>query len=216
MHTQSLLHQVLQMPHIYLFMRELEDALAKEQEARAKYYELMDAHKRVEFINGEITAPALHSEKHNVVSQQLGRLITKYLQRHQVGKLFVEDAHVFLTRNTYIPDICFFSNEKTKYFTPTQNKFPAPDLVVEVITRFSERIDKMIKFADYEAHQIPEYWIIDPERGFVEQYRYERTEYEMIMKTNHGKIKSFVLPDFEISIESIFDSELNHKMLEKL
>lgn len=215
MHTQSLLHQVLQMPHIYLFMRELEDSLAKEQEARAKYYELIDAQKRVEFINGEITAPALYPEKHNVVNQLLGKLIAKYLQKNPMGTLFVENAHVFLTRNTYIPDICFFSNEKSKYFIPTQNKYPAPDLVIEVITRFSERIDKMIKFFDYEAHKIPEYWIIDPERGFVEQYHYEKNEYSLILKTNHGKVRSFVLPDFEIPIESIFDSTLNQSILDK-
>lgn len=213
MHTQTLLHQVLQMPHIYLFMRDLEDALAKEQEARTQYYEMIDAQKHVEFINGEITSSSLLSDKHQIVNQQLGRLFEKYLATHQVGTLFVENAHVFLTRNTYIPDICFFSNEKTKYFTPKQNKYPAPDLVVEVLSRFSERIDKMIKFADYEAHHIPEYWIVDPERGFVEQYHFEKDKYEMILKTKHGILKSFALKDFEVNIEAIFDSELNKQAL---
>lgn len=216
MHTQTLLHQVLQMPHIYLFMRELEDSLAREQEARAKYYDMIDSHKRAEFINGEITAPALHSEKHNAVNEQLGKLLRKHLANRKIGTLFVEDAHVFLTRNTYVPDICFFSEETTKHFTPKQNKFPAPNLVVEVISRFSERIDKTIKFADYEAHKIAEYWIIDPERGFVEQYRYEKDEYEMVLKTNHGTLKSFVLKDFEVPIESIFDSELNQRTLAEM
>lgn len=216
MHTQTLLHQVLQMPHIYLFMREMEDALAKEQEARTKYYEMMDAHKRAEFINGEITAPALHSDRHSIVNQQLGKLLRKYLSNRQVGTLFVEDAHVFLTRNTYVPDICFFSAEKTKHFTPKQNRFPAPDLVIEVISRFSERIDKTLKFADYEAHHITEYWIVDPERGFVEQYYFEKEEYEMILKTNHGTLTSFVLKDFSVPIEAIFDSVLNQKVLETI
>jgi len=213
MHTQTLLHQVLQMPHIYLFMRELEDSLAREQEARAKYYEMIDTHKRAEFINGEITAPALHSDKHNIVNLQLGKLLKKHLTKHEVGALFVEDAHVFLSRNTYVPDICFFSAEKTRHFTPKQNKFPAPDLVVEVISRFSERIDKTVKFADYEAHHISEYWIIDPERGFVEQYCFGKDEYEMILKTNHGTLKSFAIKGFEVPIEAIFDGELNQRTL---
>lgn len=213
MHTQSLLHQVLQMPQVYLFMRELEEALAREQEARARYYELMDAHKRVEFINGEITTTILDSDKHNMISQRIAKVLQKYLETNQFGTLFVADAHVFLTRNTYIPDICFFSKEKTKYFTPKQTKYPAPDLVIEIISRFSERIDKMIKFVDYEAHQIPEYWIVDPERGFVEQYHYDKTEYEMILKTNHGTLRSFAIKGFEVSIEAIFDSELTKKTL---
>lgn len=215
MHTQTLLHQVLQMPHIYLFMRELEESLAKEQEARAKYYELMDAHKRVEFINGEITTPFLDSEKHNLVIQQLAKLLQNFLDKNPVGTLFVSNAHVFLTRNTYIPDICFFSAEKAKHFTPKQEKFPAPDLVIEVLSRFSERIDKMIKFADYEAHRIPEYWIVDADRGSVEQYHFDKYEYEMILKTNHGLLKSFAIKGFEVPIEAIFDSELNKKTLEK-
>ena len=45
---------------------------------------------------------------------------------------------VTLTRNDYEPDISFFGSEKAKGFTPSQSKFPAPDLIVEVLSDSTE------------------------------------------------------------------------------
>ena len=54
----------------------------------------------------------------------------------------------------------FFKNEKAKKFTTAQIIFPSPDLIIEVISKSTEKNDRGTKFEDYEAHAIEEYWII--------------------------------------------------------
>ncbi len=46
-----------------------------------------------------------------------------------------------------------------------QSKFPAPDLIVEVLSESTEANDRGIKFEDYAAHGVVEYWIVDPMAG---------------------------------------------------
>ena len=68
---------------------------------------------------------------------------------------------ITLTRNDYEPDICFFRKDKSDNFTEDQVLFPAPDLVIEVLSDSTEKRDRGVKFKDYQAHKIEEYWIID-------------------------------------------------------
>ncbi len=63
------------------------------------------------------------------------------------------------------PDICYFMAEKASQFSEDQVLFPAPDLVVAVLSESTKSNDRGIKFKDYEAHGIVEYWLVDPRKG---------------------------------------------------
>ncbi|GAB2598351.1 Uma2 family endonuclease [Spirosoma areae] len=41
-------------------------------------------------------------------------------------------------------------------------KLPAPDLVIEVLSKSTARRDRGVKFTDYAANGIAEYWIVNP------------------------------------------------------
>ena len=73
-----------------------------------------------------------------------------------------------------------------------------------------------MKFKDYRAHQIEEYWIIDPIHEIIEQYYLEDGKYELMLKSSEGNIKSFVMTDFQIPIKAVFDETLNIEILKKM
>lgn len=50
-------------------------------------------------------------------------------------------------------------------------RFPAPDLVVEVLSASTVAIDCSVAFEDSAAHGVGEYWLLDPDTKTVEQYR---------------------------------------------
>ncbi len=110
----------------------------------------------------------------------------------------------------------FFEKAKSDSFDLKQMQFPAPDFIVEVISPSTEHNDRVIKFEDYAAHGIKEYWIIDPGKKTIEQYILDKNRYELFLKSDNGLIKSKVIPGFEILIESVFNEEENLKALKKI
>lgn len=88
-------------------------------------------------------------------------------------------------------------------------KFPAPNWLVEVLSESTKANDRGVKFKDYEAHGIFEYWIIDPEKEVVEQYLLQVGAYKLLLKTGQGTISSQVLSGFDIPVRAIFDRAIN-------
>jgi len=88
-------------------------------------------------------------------------------------------------------------------------KYPAPDLAVEVLSDSTAEKERGLKFRDYAASGVAEYWIIDPERKMVEQYILYDEEYQLRIKSDSGEIHSVAVPGFTIPIRAIFDEQLN-------
>jgi Uma2 family endonuclease len=86
-------------------------------------------------------------------------------------------------------------------------QFPSPDLVVEVLSESTERHDRETKFQDYAAHGVSEYWIVDPENETVEQYMHQDGEYELLLKSQDGHIKSVAVDGLSIPVRAIFDKK---------
>ena len=70
--------------------------------------------------------------------------------------------------------------------------------------------------ADYAAHQVQEYWIVDAEDCFVEQYILKNGQYELYQKLHEGEIASFSIEGFRIPVKAIFDAEVNTEMMGRL
>jgi len=214
MHT--LVEQVLAEPQASLIMQKVQAALAEEQKRRERFYEEMTEAEKIEFINGKIFMHSPVKKRHNQANLLLAKLISTYVDLHDLGFVGIEKILITLTRNDYEPDICYFSKEKAQQFTDDQMKFPAPDWVVEVLSESTKANDRNIKFKDYEAHRIPEYWIIDPEKEVVEQYILQDGVYELQLKTAQGTISSYSLSGLNIPVRAIFDRAENLKALREI
>jgi Uma2 family endonuclease len=200
--------QTLEMPNAVLFVRELEAALEAEQEKRKQFYEEIDEDRKMEFINGEVYFQSPAKYWHTQVVANLSGLMLAHVRARQLGTVATEKMLISLSRNDYEPDLCFFKNEKSITFRKDQMQFPAPDLVVEVLSDSTEKRDRGVKFDDYAAHGIQEYWIIDPKTEIVEQYTLVDENFELLLKANEGTLKSVAVEHFAIPIRAIFDGDL--------
>ena len=95
--------------------------------------------------------------------------------------------------------------EKAKHFVDTQMKFPPLDFVVELLSDNIVHNDRGIKFRDYAASGVTEYWIIDPAEEIVEQYILQGEKYLLRIKSDSGEIHSVAVSGFTIPIRAIFD-----------
>ena len=137
-----------------------------------------------------------------------------------LGTTSYDKGMVALTRNDYEPDICFWGKEKSAHFTDETLLHPAPDFVVEVLSKKTAKRDRTIKFQDYAAHHIPEYWMVDPWTKTVEQYWLQQipsNEYALVAKWQIGdQITAQSIPDFSIPVEAIFDENVCQEALKSL
>jgi Uma2 family endonuclease len=208
--------QILQMPNAAILAEQLKCALEAEQEKRLHFYDVIDEEKKMEFINGEIIFHSPAKLRHTKTIGLLHTLLRTYVDKNQLGFVGFEKVLISLTRNDYEPDVCFFDRSKSELFTPIQMQFPAPDLVVEVLSDSTAIRDRTTKFEDYEAHGVAEYWIVDPERETIEQFYLQNNRYELLLKSNNGEIKSVVLANFAIPVRAVFDEKINLEVLGRL
>lgn len=197
-------------------IHQLQKALEEEQKKRHHFYETVSEQQKSEFINGEvIVSPPVRIE-HNEVNGNLYKIIDTYVVDHELGFVGMEKIMIQLTRNDYEPDLCFFQQEKADTFKRGQKFFPAPDLIVEVLSKSTEKRDRGIKFKDYQKHQVQEYWIVDPQQQTLERYSLEKGKYQLALKSKSGTVETPLLPDLCVPIKTIFSKKHTNRFIKTL
>lgn len=212
--------QILSRPDALEQVRALQEILEEEKRKRNEFREWLDEDVKAEFINGEIVMHSPVKKRHWQASDFLSRLLSVYAGINDLGQVGVEKVMIELTRNDYEPDICFFSKDKASTFTDDQMLFPAPDLVVEILSKKTTKNNRGIKRQDYAAHGVREYWIIDPIKQIVEQYflidEHSDEYFQPYIHRIDNDISSRVLEGFTIPIRAIFEQKANVEALKKL
>lgn len=217
MHTYA--QKILERPDAPLQIEALNAAFNEEKRRRQEFYDWVTEEVKAEFINGEIIIHSPVKKRHWNVSDLLSRLMSYYASMKKIGRVGTEKVMISLSRNDYEPDICFFSVEKTADFTDDQVLFPAPDFIVEILSKKTAALDRGIKKTDYAAHGVREYWIVDPAKQRIEQYILPTGSdaYFPAKKYQWGEeIESIAIPGFKIPVQAVFDESENVAALKAL
>ena len=213
---QDLLTQLVRSPRLPQYLNRIQQMLDDETARRLGFYDQTTDAEKAEFINGEVIVHSPVKYQHNVAAKSLLVLLDAYVKKRHLGYVGYEKLMISLTRNDYEPDICFFRQEKAQRFQADQMHFPAPDFIVEVLSASTEAIDRGIKFDDYAAHGVEEYWIIDPGMETLEQYQLREQRYELVIKAKTGEVDSFAVPGFQVPVRALFDDAVNQEILQKI
>lgn len=220
----AILEPLVASPALPQHVATLERLLADERARRERFYEEMTEQQKVEFINGEIFMHSPVKIRHSNAVGYLYRLLSQYVDRYDLGWVGYEKNLVCLTRNDYEPDLIFYGREKASRLQPDQMKLPAPDFIVEVLSPSTERNDRGVKFEDYAAHGIGEYWLVDPVAEAVEQYALtervlpgEPGVYRLLgRRAGEDELASIAVPGFRVPIRALFERMENLAALRAL
>ena len=205
MTANMIIQQLIHSPRLPMYVQTFQALLREEQKKRERFYEEMSEDQKVEFINGEVVVHSPVRLRHTIASKNVLALLDVFVQKHQLGFVGHEKMLISLTRNDYEPDVVYFGPEKAQTFSLDQMKFPAPDFIVEVLSPSTESTDRGIKFQDYAAHGVTEYWILDPDLEIVEQYALKGEMYELLVKSKTGTLQSVAVPGLEIAVRALFN-----------
>ena len=220
MNFDNLVDEILDHPNAEEVVEKVRDELEKEKKARLDFRDWLTDDIKAEFINGEIVMHSPVKRGHLEVSENLFRLLSIYVLMNKLGRVSIEKALIGLKRNDYEPDLVYWNNEQAKDFNQETMVHPVPSLVVEILSKSTKARDKGIKFKDYAAHGIPEYWIIDYQQQTLEQYfladdsARAYTLLHELSKQDH--LKSIIIEGFEIPVAAIFEEQENLKALKTL
>ena len=203
----AVLEPIIHSPALPQLLDELNKYWEDEQNRRLEFYNWVTPDLKAEFIEGEIVVHSPVRSKHNVVLRNVLFELETFWRATKKGYLGVEKIMTRFTRNDYEPDICYFREEKSKEFNDEQTIFPAPDFVIEILSSSTAARDRGVKFADYEAHGVEEYWIIDSDMKTVEQYILEKETQKphYVLQPQSDVLKSAVMEGLEMKVSNIFD-----------
>ncbi|MBI5913970.1 MAG: Uma2 family endonuclease [Bacteroidetes bacterium] len=214
----EIIEPILENLHMPELVEELNARWKQEQRLREEFYEKIQPGDKWEFINGKIIMHSPAKEKHTEARQKLSMLLQIFVSVNDLGQVKDETALVALSRNDYLPDILYFTKERTAGIHANTWKYPIPDLIVEVLSDSTSSTDRGIKKQDYAAHGAREYWLIDPDLQLVEQYLLDEAKKEFWLftkKTTHDRIECKAIVGLSFPVAAIFDEQVKMQVVKE-
>ena len=117
------------------------------------------------------------SRRHQEIAGEIFGTIREYIKnKNGECKPYIAPFAVFLNqddKNYVEPDISVIC-DKDKLTDKGCNG--APDLVIEIVSPGSERMDYMIKLFKYRTAGVREYWIVDYRKNRITVYQFEKDD----------------------------------------
>jgi len=150
-------------------------------------------------VSGHPATPA-PSTRHQDAVLELGAALLAHTKRHG-GRVFVAPTDVFFSdTNVVEPDVLYV---RPGNVGRVEVRFvrSAPDLVVEVSSPSTRRLELVRKRALYERFGVPEYWYVDLEADRVEVHRLEGERYVVPqLRSRHERLETPLIPGFGIAV----------------
>ncbi len=160
-------------------------------------YQSLPEGTRVQLINNQLIMSPAPSDAHQKISITIAAFLFAHVQKNNLGEVRAAPYDVFLNRkNAFQPDIIFISTENL-YKIKADGLHGSPDLVIEILSSATWRIDKEDKKDEYERSRVKEYWMIDPSDKSTEGFQLVNDEFQSL-PADKGKIKFYLL-DLTIS-----------------
>ena len=169
------------------------------------YLQMPDDRNRREILSGDLYVTPAPTPLHQRAVVNLITLLQGYLARHKVGKLYASPVDVVLSQVDVVqPDLVFVSNDRLHLVTETSIQ-GAPDLVVEILSPSTARLDRGRKMDAYAQFGVREYWIADTDARTLEIYRLEGQNLRLTSTSEATALSSAVFPDLTFDLQSLWD-----------
>ncbi len=126
---------------------------------------------RHEILDGEHSVTAAPFVRHQILSFRLTLALGTFAEARHLGQVLAAPLDVLLSPHDIVqPDLIFLSSGRLHLLTD-RNLRGAPDLIVEILSESTRRVDQGIKAEIYDRAGVHEYWVVDPIQNTVTVYR---------------------------------------------
>ena len=128
-----------------------------------------ETHDLIQLINGEVVIGMPPVLKHQDIVREI-LILFALIARKVGGKAYDSPIEVRLDEhNVFEPDVLYIKPDNLAITQQDEKRIiGAPNLVVEVLSPGTAKIDRQQKYQAYEQHGVGEYWIVDPVHETIE------------------------------------------------
>ena len=172
-----------------------------------------------EIINGQIYMMSRASLNHNRIAFNINKIFDRHF-RNGICESHIEPDVFLDDKNNFIPDVAVLCDSSKR---KPRGIYGAPDLVVEILSPGTEKIDIADKKDVYGKNGVKEYWTVDPmskkitvyylnnnnlELNNIYYYRTSEQIEEMPDDDQKAIVSSFrvnLFDDLVINLEEVFE-----------
>jgi len=171
------------------------------------YAQFPDDGRRHELIDGEHYVTPSPILRHQKISGHLEFALQGYVRERRAGHVFHAPLDVILSEHDVVePDILYVSEERAAVLQDWIRG--APDLVVEILSPATRKIDETVKRHLYDRAGVKEYWIVDSELELVKIHRREDDgafpRVAELTREARDTLTTPLLPGFLLPLDELF------------
>lgn len=173
-----------------------------------QFCDVLDENMKAHLIDGVMIMESPASDIHENLFGFLYFLLRGYVSKKAIG--FIRGSRTlvrFSTEEAFEPDLAFIRKENSKKIKE-QYIDGAPDLVVEIVSPGSRRLDRVEKKNRYAEYDVQEYWLIDPYEQTAEFFYLHEGEWQELPVDARGVFVSRVVSGFWLRRDWLFAEEL--------
>jgi Uma2 family endonuclease len=158
-----------------------------------------------QLIDGELYMSPSPNWRHQDIGGNLYKKISIYLEKHDIGRVFIAPLDVCLTEiNVFQPDVFFISNQRKKILGERHVE-GAPDFIVEILSKTTAHLDRGHKRKIYARTGVKELWFVDLDLKQIEVYDLKKSaDTPMATYSGQEKVTSPIFPGLKFSLSEIF------------
>lgn len=171
------------------------------------YLALPDDGKRYQILEGELFVSPAPSTRHQRLLGRLHLEIGTFLLEKPLGEVLLAPCDVLLDEKDIVqPDLIYVARDHAEQ-VEERYVAGAPDLVVEILSPSTRRLDEVLKRRRYAHFGIGEYWIVDAEIDVVKVYRRAGDALPRVAELaleEGDRLTTPLLPGFELPLARLF------------
>ena len=166
-------------------------------------YLTWDEDVRAELYEGTLIMLARPTQRHQWMLIEIATQLHTFL-RGKPCRVYPAPFGVRLSENeetVFEPDIVVVCDESKlggKLF------IGAPDMVIEILSPSTARMDKKLKYYKYQQAGVKEYWIVDPELNLLEVNILRDNRYTTMIYSETDNAPVHILEGCEINLADVF------------
>lgn len=173
-----------------------------------QFCDMVDEDQKAHLINGVFYMESPASTLHENLFGFLHFILMGYVSRRKLGIMLGSRTAVRLSE--YLgpePDLIFVSDAR-RHIVQEQFIDGAPDMIAEIVSPGSRRLDRVEKKELYAEFGVREYWLIDPFQQTAEFFYNQNGRWQEKPVDEKNVFYSNVIPGFWFRLDWLFAEEL--------